>query len=66
MNSSPTVRPRRPHVTSRPLFTDAPGERVWPRYPRGIDARADHRSARHLVLEGALNPESRFQYIGAA
>ncbi|WP_233580088.1 hypothetical protein [Frondihabitans sp. PhB188] len=66
MNSSPTARPRRPHVTSRPLFADAPGERIWPRYPRDTDARADHKSARQLVLEGALNPESRFQYVGAA
>ncbi|WP_345376685.1 hypothetical protein [Frondihabitans cladoniiphilus] len=66
MNSSPMARPRRPHVTSRPLFTDLPGERIWPRYPRRVDARADHKSARQLVLEGALNPESRFQYLGAA
>jgi len=67
MNSSPGSRPRRPHVSSRPLFEAAlSGERVWPRYPRAVDRRADHKVARQLVLEGALNPESRFQYLGDA
>ncbi|MBF4632696.1 helix-turn-helix domain-containing protein [Clavibacter michiganensis subsp. phaseoli] len=66
MHTTPRARPRRPTVSSRPLFA-APtaGERVWPRYPRS-STRADHRAARALVLDGALNPESRWQYLGEA
>jgi DNA-binding IscR family transcriptional regulator len=66
MHTAPRARPRRPTVLSRPLFT-APtaGERVWPRYPRSA-TRADHRAARALVLDGALNPEARWQYLGEA
>jgi hypothetical protein len=68
MNTPPGQRPRRPHVSSRPLDTDSrnkpSGERVWPRYPRSANRRADHKSARQLVLLGALNPESRFQFLG--
>jgi DNA-binding IscR family transcriptional regulator len=67
MSTPPQHRPRRPHVTSRPIFTDqSPGERTWPRYPRSSDRRGDHKSARLLVLEGALDPERRFQYLGDA
>ena len=68
MTSSPRSRPRRPDVSSRPLFRDAnaSGERVWPRYPRSGDHRGDHRTARQLVDDGALNPESRWQYLGDA
>jgi DNA-binding IscR family transcriptional regulator len=65
MNSSPKSRPRRQHVSSRPLFeAETDGERIWPRYPRSADRRADHKSARSLVFDGFLNPESRFQYLG--
>jgi hypothetical protein len=65
MTTAPRNRPRRRHVTRRPLFeATAPGERVWPRYPRSPDQRGDHKAARHLVLAGALNPESRWQYLG--
>jgi len=66
MHTAPRSRPRRPTVSSRPLFA-APtaGERVWPRYPRSA-TRADHRAARALVLDGALNPEARWQYVGEA
>ncbi|UQB17863.1 hypothetical protein LIX22_003002 (plasmid) [Clavibacter nebraskensis] len=66
MHTTPRARPRRPTVSSRPLFA-APtaGERVWPRYPRSA-TRADHRAARALVLAGALNPEARWQYLGEA
>jgi len=67
MSAPPRQRPRRPHVTSRPIFSDqSSGERTWPRYPRLSDRRADHKSAMQLVLEGALNPERRFQYLGDA
>ena len=68
MTTTPRDRPRRPHVSSRPLFRDAnaSGERVWPRYPRSSDQRGDHRSARQLVDLGVLNPESRWQYLGDA
>lgn len=67
MNASPRKRPRRPHVSSRPLFdANSPGERVWPRYPRSSDGRADHRAARELVVGGFLSPESRWQYYGDA
>lgn len=67
MNSSPSSRPRRQHVSSRPLFeAEISGERTWPRYPRSADRRADHKSARSLVFDGVLNPESRFQYLGDA
>ncbi|ALD14378.1 hypothetical protein AES38_14870 (plasmid) [Clavibacter capsici] len=66
MHTTPRARPRRPTVSSRPLFA-APtaGERVWPRYPRTA-TRGDHRAARALVLDGALNPEARWQYLGEA
>jgi DNA-binding IscR family transcriptional regulator len=66
MHTTPRARPRRPTVSSRPLFA-APtaGERVWPRYPRSA-TRGDHRAARALVLDGALNPEARWQYLGDA
>jgi hypothetical protein len=66
MHTTPRARPRRPTVSSRPLFAaPAAGERVWPRYPRSA-TRADHRAARALVLDGALNPEARWQYLGEA
>jgi DNA-binding IscR family transcriptional regulator len=66
MHTNPRSRPRRPAASSRPLFaTPSPGERVWPRYPR-TRTLADHRSARRLVLDGALNPEARWQYLGEA
>ena len=62
MTSTPTQRPRRPHVSSRPLFeASTPGERIWPRYPRSPDGRADHHQAREYVDEGVLNPENRWQ-----
>ena len=66
MNAVPRRRPKRVDVSSRPLFRDvnAPGERVWPRYPRSRDQRGDHRSARELVDLGVLNPENRWQYLG--
>lgn len=65
MNAAPRKRPRRRHVTSRPLFTAASGgERLWPIYPRGADGRGDHRIARQLVTDRALNPESLFQFAG--
>ncbi|WP_228512741.1 hypothetical protein [Clavibacter sp. VKM Ac-2872] len=66
MHTTPRARPRRPAVSSRPLFA-APGggERVWPRYPRTA-MRGDHRAARKLVLDGALDPEARWQYLGEA
>jgi len=68
MATKPQQRPRRPHASSRPLFVDtaAPGERVWPRYPRSADRRGDHRAARDLILQGALRPEARWQYLGDA
>jgi DNA-binding IscR family transcriptional regulator len=66
MHTNPRSRPRRPAASSRPLFAaSSPGERVWPRYPR-TRTFADHRSARRLVLDGALNPEARWQYLGEA
>jgi len=66
MHTNPRSRPRRPAASSRPLFAaPSPGERVWPRYPR-TRTLADHRSARRLVLDGALNPEARWQYLGDA
>jgi len=68
MNAAPRRRPKRVAVSSRPLFRDvnAPGERVWPRYPRSSDQRGDHRCARELVDLGVLNPENRWQYLGDA
>ncbi|WP_233201688.1 hypothetical protein [Cryobacterium sp. Y11] len=68
MNAAPRRRSKRVDVSSRPLFRDAnaPGERVWPRYPRSGDQRGDHRSARELVDLGMLNPENRWQYLGDA
>ena len=68
MTAAPRARPKRVHVSSRQLFRDvnAPGERVWPRYPRSSDQRGDHRSARELVDLGVLNPENRWQYLGDA
>ena len=66
MNTAPRRRSKRVAVLSRPLFRDvnAPGERVWPRYPRSSDQRGDHRSARELVDLGVLKPENRWQYLG--
>ena len=65
MMSTPRSRPRRPHVSSRPLFgVSTPGERLWPRYPRASTNRADHRSALDLVGAGLLSPENRWQYLG--
>lgn len=68
MMTVPRRRSRRPHVSSRTLtFTDAAsGERLWPRYPRNSERRGDHRSARQLIDDGALNPDSRWQYLGDA
>ena len=67
MHAHPRQRPRRPHVTSRPLFTaNTAGERIWPRYPRSGGLRADHRVARQLVDDGMLNRDSRWQYLGDA
>ena len=67
MATPPHLRPRRPHVTSRAILEDqSSGERTWPRYPRASDRRGDHKAARQLVLDGALNPERRFQYLGDA
>lgn len=62
MTSSPRQRPKRPHVSARPIFRDAgTGERNWPRYPRSADGRGNHREARHYVNAGYLNPDSRWQ-----
>jgi DNA-binding MarR family transcriptional regulator len=67
MKTPPGLRPRRPHFSSRPLFgAPSPGERVWPRYPRDGQNRAQHTVARQLVANGNLNPESRWQYLGHA
>ena len=67
MHSAPRSRPRRPHVSSRPLFeASTRGERVWPRYPRASTNLADHRAALELVGAGVLNPENRWQYLGEA
>jgi DNA-binding IscR family transcriptional regulator len=67
MTAKPSSRPRRTHVTSRPVFeSSVPGERVWPRYPRGFDARGDHRRARQYVDDGILSPTSRWQLSDAA
>ncbi|MBF4619477.1 helix-turn-helix domain-containing protein [Clavibacter sp. VKM Ac-2873] len=64
MHTAPRARPRRPTASSRPLFAGSgTGERVWPRYPR-TNSRADHRAARALVIQGALDPEARWQYLG--
>ncbi|MCY7287967.1 MAG: hypothetical protein LH624_06875, partial [Cryobacterium sp.] len=62
MTATPRERPRRPHVSSRPLF-DAPtsGERIWPRYPRSADGRANHKEARTYVDLGVLSPTNRWQ-----
>ncbi|WP_228515980.1 hypothetical protein [Agreia pratensis] len=66
MTTDPRKRTRRPHVSSRTLtFAEAaPGERQWPRYPRNPDRRADHRSARQLVDDGALEPDAIWKYLG--
>jgi len=65
MSSSPRDRPRRVHVSSRPLFdVSAPGERVWPRYPRSGDGLANHREARFYVDAGVLSPTNRWQLAG--
>ncbi|WP_253259528.1 hypothetical protein [Subtercola boreus] len=68
MNAAPRQRSRRPHVSSRTLtfVEEAPGERSWPRYPRGHDRRGDHRTARQLVDDGALQPDARWKYLGHA
>jgi len=58
-SSAPRERPRRPHVTSRPLFEDSSaGERVWPLYPRDAAGRGDHREALHWGRTGMLAPGS--------
>lgn len=49
-----------------PFEAPVAGERVWPRYPRSADQRGDHKAARHLIITGALNPASRWQYLGEA
>jgi hypothetical protein len=65
MRTPPTRRPRRPHVTARPLFQSTqPGEREWPRYPRNPEQRGDHKAAKWLVKTGALKPGNRWQYLG--
>jgi hypothetical protein len=67
MTAKPGSRPRRAHVSSRPVFeSSAPGERVWPRYPRGSDAQGDHQLARQYVDDGILSPTSRWQLSDAA
>ena len=60
MNAKPSRRTRRPHVTARTLtfVEDSPGERQWPRYPRGADGRGDHKQARHWVHNGMVDPGS--------
>ncbi|TQL46881.1 hypothetical protein [Subtercola boreus] len=67
MNSAPTRRTRRPHVSSRTLqfVDDLPGERQWPRYPRAADGRGDHREARYWASNGMLEPGSLW-YSSAA
>ncbi|KQQ18738.1 hypothetical protein ASF48_17620 [Rathayibacter sp. Leaf299] len=58
-SSSPRERPRRPYVTSRPLFEDpTAGERVWPLYPRDAAGRGDHREALYWGRTGMLAPGS--------
>jgi hypothetical protein len=67
MTARPRSRPRRAHVTSRPIFeTTAPGERIWPRYPRDSEGLADHKQARQYVDDGVLSPASRWQLSDAA
>lgn len=67
MRSKPRERPHRPHVTSRPvIFSEEPGERTWPRYPRNIDGTANHKEARGYVDAGVLSPTSRWQLSDAA
>jgi hypothetical protein len=67
MTTPPQFRPKRAHVTARQLVADeGSGERIWPRYPRVAGGRADHKAARSLVNDGALNPSHRFQYLGDA
>jgi len=60
MTSPPHRRPRRPHVTSRTLDnqTSPRGERLWPRYPRDADGRADHYDAKLWLESGMLAPGS--------
>ena len=68
MTTDPRLRLRRPHVLSRTLesVNATRGERQWPPYPRGADRRGDHKSALQLVTDGALDPQSRWQYLGDA
>lgn len=67
MQSKPQERPRRPHVTSRPIeFTSEPGERSWPRYPRHADGTANHKEARYYVDAGVLSPSNPWQLSAAA
>ena len=67
MTARPGSRPRRAHVTSRLVFeSSTPGERIWPRYPRGGDLLGDHRQARLYVDAGVLSPTSRWQLSDAA
>lgn len=68
MHTKPQKRPRRRHVTARPIFEAAerPGERSWPTYPRDSDGTANHKDARYLISVGALEPEARWKYLGDA
>jgi DNA-binding MarR family transcriptional regulator len=60
-------RARAVHVTQRELFEpDRPARaRAFPKYPRGLDGRADHRMARHDIWAKAVKP-GRVQFLYAA
>jgi hypothetical protein len=67
MTARPGSRPRRAHVTSRPIFEPTVlGERIWPRYPRNDEGLGDHKQARRYVDDGVLSPTSRWQLSDAA
>jgi DNA-binding IscR family transcriptional regulator len=67
MTAPPGSRPRRAHVTSRPIFeSSSPGERIWPRYPRNNEGLGDHKQARQYVDDGVLSPTSRWQLSDVA
>ncbi|MCU1530408.1 MAG: hypothetical protein JWP75_4171 [Frondihabitans sp.] len=67
MTARPGSRPRRAHVSSRPIFeSSAPGERIWPRYPRDTAGLGDHKQARQYVDDGVLSPMSRWQLSDVA
>lgn len=67
MHTKPQKRPRRRHVTARPIFDgERRGERSWPTYPRDRDGKANHKDARYLISVGALEPEARWKYVGDA